>query len=244
MTADIMQRLILLADESSRACTERTMPNVATENIIGVRVPELRKIAKDITKSDWRGFLLSEQGGTIEEHMLRGFVIATATMSDEERFEHIREFVPSIDNWGVCDTFCVSFKLKKQSKPAYWEFIRPYFYSEKEYDVRFALVMMLAHFHSEEYADEAFDIIESVKLPYYYVKMAAAWAISVYFVNCPEKTMCFLQNNELDDFTFNKALQKITESYRVDGETKKVIRAMKRSSASISAQQNCNKTLL
>lgn len=228
MTDDIMNRLNSLAEEKIKAYTARTTPNIAKDSIIGVRVPELRKIAKEITASDWRMFIASESTGTIEENMLCGFVTATAPMSDTERFEHVKAFVPKIDNWMVCDTFCTTLKPKKQNKVAWWEFIQPYFYSENEYDVRFALVMLLAHFHDEEYADKAFEIINSIRMTSYYVQMAAAWAISVYFVYCSQRTMSFLKNNNLDDFTFNKALQKITESYRVDAETKNVIRTMKR----------------
>ena len=88
--------------------------------------------------------------------------------------------------------------------------------------------MLLSHFARDEYADRAFEILDSLDNDSYYVKMASAWAISVYFVHCPEKTMHFLNNNRLDDFTFNKALQKITESYRVSDETKSIIRKMKR----------------
>lgn len=228
MTDDITNKLNSLAEEKIKAYTLRTTPNIAKGNVIGVRVPELRKIAKELIASDWRAFLASEHTGTIEENMLCGFVTATAAMSDAERFGRIKDFVPKIDNWMVCDTFCVTLKPKKRNKTAYWEFIQPYFYSENEYDVRFALVMLLAHFHDEEHTDRALEIINSLNMTSYYVQMAVAWAISVYFVYYPEKTMSFLKNNNLDDFTFNKALQKITESYRVDAETKNVIRAMKR----------------
>lgn len=228
MTDELIQKLNGLAKENIKEYTHKTTPDFPEEKIIGVRVPDIRAVAKEIVKSDWQSFLDSEHGDTIEETMLRGFVTATAPMADEERFERIKKFVPEIDNWMVCDTFCNTLKPKKQNKDAYWGFIQPYFYSENEYDVRFAIVMMLSHFGREEYADRAFEILNSVNMNVYYVKMAAAWAISVYFVYCPEKTMAFLKDNNLDDFTFNKALQKITESYRVDSETKKIIRTMKR----------------
>lgn len=228
MTDEIRAKLNLLADEKIRLYILRTTPTLQREQVIGVKVPDLRKIAKDIVKSDWRGFLAQAKGDTLEERMLCGFVTATAKMTDAERFERIRCFLPMIDNWMVCDTFCNTLKPTKQNEFDYWSFIQLYFHDSREYYVRFAVVMLLSHFARDEYADMAFEMLDSLDNDSYYVKMALAWAISVYFVHCPEKTMHFLINNRLDDFTFNKALRKITESYRVSDETKSIIRKMKR----------------
>ena len=228
MTDEIRAKLDMLADEKARFYVLRTTPTLQSEQVIGVKVPDLRKIAKDIVKSDWQCFLQQAKDDTLEERMLCGFVTATAKMPDAKRFEHIRNFLPMIDNWMVCDTFCNTLKPTKQNERDYWDFILPYFHDSREYYVRFAVVMLLSHFARDEYADRAFEILDSLDNDSYYVKMASAWAISVYFVHCPEKTMHFLNDNRLDDFTFNKALQKITESYRVNDETKSIIRKMKR----------------
>ena len=228
MTKQIRQKLNSLADEKLRIYIHRTTPTVPIEKIIGVKVPDLRKMAREIIKSDWRTFLAEAADDFIEELMLCGFVTATAKMSDEERFRRIKDFVPKIDNWMVCDTFCNTLKPNQNNKKAYWDFIQPYFYSDKTYYVRFGVVMLLSHFAQIEYADNAFAIFNTIKHDDYYVKMAVSWAISVCFVHFPEKTMEFLIDNSLDDFTFNKALQKITESYRVDSEVKNEIKKMKR----------------
>ncbi len=88
--------------------------------------------------------------------------------------------------------------------------------------------MMLAHFITEEYVDEVLLRLDCIRHDGYYVKMRVAWAISVCFVKFPEKTMVLLKNSKLDNFTFNKSLQKIIESSRVPAETKAVIKNMKR----------------
>ena len=87
--------------------------------------------------------------------------------------------------------------------------------------------MLLFHFVDNEYAQKAFTLFNQIKNDDYYVKMAVAWAISIYFRQLPTLTMPYLQKNQLDDWTYNKALQKITESLKVDCNTKNIIRSMK-----------------
>ena len=110
-----------------------------------------------------------------------------------------------------------------------WIFIKKYLKSNKEFELRFALVVLLDYYITDEYIDRVLQILNTIKNNKYYVKMALAWAIQVCFVKQEEKTMQFLKNNNnLDDFTFNKALQKIIESYRVDEKTKEIMKKMKR----------------
>ena len=103
-----------------------------------------------------------------------------------------------------------------------------YLKSQEEFEIRFALVSMLDHFITEEYKDRIFQAVESVHHDGYYVKMAAAWLVSVLYVKFPNETEAFLQKNTLDDFTHNKSIQKIRESYRVSKEDKERLNTMKR----------------
>lgn len=114
---------------------------------------------------------------------------------------------------------------------SFWDFLQPCLESSGEFIVRFAVVMLLDYFITGEYIDRIYPVLDRIKHQGYYVKMAVAWAVSMCYVQFPEKTMAYLRNNTLDDFTYNKSLQKITESLCVDSETKKTIRAMKRSTA-------------
>ena len=168
------------------------------------------------------------QGDTLEETLVRGFVIAGADMPLEEHLKAVAGFVPEIDCWSVCDSFVTSLKFVKKDRGRAWEFIQPYFESDRTYDIRFAAVMSLAYFKDGEYAPRVFEKFDKIENDDYYVKMAVAWAVSVFFVNAREETQRYLENNRLDDFTFNKSLQKITESYRVTPQDKAEIRAMKR----------------
>jgi 3-methyladenine DNA glycosylase AlkD len=88
--------------------------------------------------------------------------------------------------------------------------------------------MLLFHFVDRKYAKHAFVAFNRIKHDDYYVKMAVAWAVSIYYRDLPEISLPYLKNNKLDDWTHNKAIQKITESLAVDDETKNAIREMKR----------------
>ena len=205
------------------------LPNVDKSKMIGVRLPQLRAVAARIKKESPKGVMPDlPQGDMFEEKLVRGFVIASADLPFEEHLKAVADFVPEIDNWSVCDSFVNSLKFFKKDRERVWEFLQPYFDSDTPYDIRFAVVAALNYFSDDEYAARAFGKFDKITNDDYYVKMAVAWAVSVFFVHAPEKTWQYLEDNCLDDFTFNKSLQKITESYRVTPQDKAKIRAMKR----------------
>lgn len=222
----VRERLQELADPQYKEFHSKLLPGI--DNILGVRVPQLRNLAKEIAKGDWESFLEENDREWYENDMLQGLVIGCAKMDFEKRLALTREFIPRINNWAVCDVFCGSLKETKKHKERMWKFLQPFLKSDQEYEIRFGVVMLLSHFVEEDYLEPAFAAFDAITSEAYYVRMAVAWAVSVYFVHFPEKSMVYLKKNQLDDWTYNKALQKITESYRVDGETKAKIRSMKR----------------
>ena len=223
---NLRNRLFELADDKYKEFHSSLCPN--TENIIGVRLPQLREIAKEITKGDWRGFLSTSKEDYYEEVLINGLVIAYAKCDVDERLNYIKDFVPKIYNWAICDTFCNTLKFVNKNKEAVWDFIQPYLKSSKEFEIRFAVVIILNYYITEDYIDIVLETLDKVRHNGYYVKMAVAWAISMCFVKFEEKTMLYLKNNNLDDFTYNKSLQKICESLCVDKKTKALIKSMKR----------------
>lgn len=226
---DIREELERLADKEYKEFHSALLPTVDRDRIIGVRLPQLRAIAARIKRAGPKGTLPElPQGDTLEETLVRGFVIAGADMPLEEHLKAVAGFVPEIDCWSVCDSFVTSLKFVKKDRERVWEFIQPYFESDRTYDIRFAAVMSLAYFKDGEYVPRVFEKFDKIENDDYYVKMAVAWAVSVFFVNAREETRRYLENNRLDDFTFNKSLQKIIESYRVTPQDKAEIRAMKR----------------
>ncbi|MWV42966.1 DNA alkylation repair protein [Paenibacillus sp. HJL G12] len=226
MAVSVREQLFSLADEEYRKFSAALIPNIS--NVLGVRLPELRKLAKQIAKGDWRNYLKEADSDYFEEIMLQGMLIEYVKEDVDVKLKYVAAFVPKIDNWSVCDSFCTGLKFAKTNQEIVWEFLQPYLNSSLEYEIRFGIVMLLDYFIDVLYIDRVLQVLDTIKHEGYYVKMAAAWALSICYIKLPESTMAYFTTCSIDDFTFNKALQKITESYRVDPETKKLIRSMKR----------------
>lgn len=232
MSEQIEEQLIQLADEKYQRFSAALIPNIESNSVLGVRLPELRKLAKSIAKGDWKSYLNETLRRSdkeyFEEIMIQGMLIGYVKADIEEILPYVVDFVPKIDNWSTCDSFCTGLKFTKINKERIWSFLHPYLSSKHEYELRFGVVMLLDFYVEEKYINEVLRLLDSIKHEGYYVKMAVAWAISICFIKLPQQTMGLLKSNSLDDFTYNKALQKITESYRVDQDTKGIIRGMKR----------------
>ena len=111
----------------------------------------------------------------------------------------------------------------------YWNFILKYIYSDKEFEVRFGIVSMLAYFINDKYVDKVIENLNNILHEGYYVKMAIAWILAEIGIKYNNKAMIFLKgNNNLDKFTYNKTLQKMIESYRIDIKQKESLKNMKR----------------
>ncbi len=218
-----------LADEKYKKFQSGLCPE--TENILGIRVPVLRNYAKELCKNFSTQDLLNNiEDDFYEEIMLQGMIIGLDKSVDwQEKRKCIEEFVPKIDNWAVCDVFCAGLKFTKKYKKEMWTLINKYTNSDEEFELRFAIVMILDYYIEEEYIKEIFRIFNQIKSDKYYVKMAIAWAISICLIKYYEATMEFLKNkSKLDDWTYNKAIQKAIESYRITEEQKQYLKKMKK----------------
>ena len=177
-------------------------PNV--DKIIGVRVPELRKMAKEISLKEHEQFLTQSHDEYYEELVLQGLVIGYAKISIEKTLEYLKIFVPKINSWAVCDTTCSNLKITKRYMKEMWEFLEQYISSKNEYEIRFALVMYLNYYLTDEYIDLILQKIDKITNKEYYVQMAIAWLISFAYIKQKEKTEKYLLKNNLDKFTKNK----------------------------------------
>ena len=129
--AELLEYLPAIAEDSYREFSSKLVPGV--ENMLGIRLPILRRIAKSLAKWDFRAFL-SQSGNTwFEETMIRGMVIGYARMDLEERLEYVKGFVPDITNWSVCDSFCASLTSVRVDPDRVREFLMPYLESDHEY---------------------------------------------------------------------------------------------------------------
>ncbi len=223
---DIRKSLFELQDKEYQKFQSGLCPDV--NNIIGVRIPDLRKIAKKIASENTIEFLENEQVEFYEEKMLYGFVIGYKKMELSQRLIYLDKFVPMIDNWAICDCCTSTFKFVKNNLEEVWSYLQKYLQSKQEFELRFAIIMLMDYYLTDEYIDRVFKIYDEIHHTGYYVKMAIAWAISNAYIKFPDKTMKLLKNNHLDDFTYNKSIQKMLESFRIEKDEKETLRKMKR----------------
>lgn len=202
---------------------------VVSDNVIGVRTPELKKIAKTIARSNYNSFFKNNKHKYFEENLVHGLVLGYLKLNFEELRQYIDDFILYIDNWAVCDMTAANLKVfkKNKTKDICFNEIKLYINNSNPWINRFGYVLLLDYFIDENYIDEIFKLCSSYK-DHYYVKMAIAWLISICYIKHKGRTLTFLKNNNLDDWTYNKTIQKIIESNRVSDEDKKMLRGMKR----------------
>lgn len=223
---EIKKKLIEAYDDKNAEFFSKISPEAG--NVTGVRVPYLRNLAREIVKGNVKDFLDNYNIESHEEFLLKGIVIGYAKITIYEKFSYLEKFIPEIYDWSGCDIVISSFKFKENELSEVYSFIMQYRNSKKEYETRFMLTMLLSNFIKEDYLDKIKELLETEKFDKYYTQMAAAWLISVMFVKYRDYTLSYLNNNRLDDFTYNKALQKIRESNRVTKEDKELVKQMKR----------------
>lgn len=228
MKQKIKEKLFELSDEKYKEFHGGLCPG--TENIIGVRVPVLRKYAQELfKKEEWKQTIEEIDNEYYEEIMLQGMLIGQAKNEDINTIlKYVEKYVPKIDNWAICDIFCAGLKITKKYKKEMWNFIQKYLKSDKEFEIRFAIVMILDYYIDEEYLKEDFKIFDNIKHEGYYVKMAVAWAVSICLIKYYEDTTEYLKKSKIDNWTYNKAIQKAIESYRISDEKKQQLRKMKK----------------
>lgn len=206
-------------------------------NLLGVRTPILKQVAKEIAKGDFAGFLkisdrlYDKETSYYESVMVEGLVIGylkTKQITNlEEVFSYMDSFSVKISNWAHCDLFCSGMKLIGKEREAFWPKVLTYVESKDEFIIRLGIVLLMDYYLEEEYIDTIFQICDRTQSDAYYVNMAIAWLISVAYVKFEEKTLDYLYHNQLSVFTYNKALQKIVESYRVSDDKKEFIKTLK-----------------
>ena len=195
--------------------------------MIGIRVPLMRKIANEISKTDIEEFLKYAQDKHYEEVTIQGLVISH--IKDEKAFnKYFTDFIKKIDNWAICDTFCSSIKIVKKYEEKYFKEAVKLALNKKEFLSRVGLVMILDHFINEKNLEEIFDTLNKIENDKFYINMAEAWLICEIYIKFPEETTLFLKNNNLNKFTQNKAISKIHDSYRVSKKEKDYLNTLRK----------------
>lgn len=211
------KKLLEYQDVKYQEFSKKLLPGI--DNIIGIRLPILRKLAKEIEFNE-----LTDD--TFEEVMLQGILIGNIKDIDEVIVK-IKEFVPKIDNWSICDSFVSSLKITKTNLDKMYDLIINY-KSGTCYEKRFLLVMLLNYYLNDEYIELVIDIILTINYSEYYTMMALAWLISKMYINYKSKVIYLFESNKLNDEVINKSISKIKDSYLVSREDKILIDSYKR----------------
>lgn len=221
----IREELFSLAEPKFQKFSSSLIPNCV--KMIGVRLPILKKMSKEIAIKNPRQYLINANDDYFEEIMLQGFVIGRLQGEFNEVLPFIKAHIAKITNWSLCDSFCSALKIIKTNKDEAFSFIYECALSKEEYKIRFGIVSMLIYFIDCEHIEKLFFSFENADRESYYVKMAVAWALSACFIEFPTETMQFLSDNRVDTDTYNMALSKIVDSKRVSDDVKVKIKNMK-----------------
>ena len=197
------------------------------KNCYGVRLPELRKIAKLIAKEK-RYDIFEEEHNTFEELTIHAYAIGYLKEDIDVCLKYLKEFIPLVDNWSVSDSLCQNMKFAKENQKEVFEFLHSMKDSENEWEVRVIAVTLLSHFLNEKYIDEVIFIIKELKANTYMSKMGVAWLLATMMAKFPKKTIKLFEEKSLDKWIHNKAIQKSNESFRVDQDYKKQLKLLKR----------------
>ena len=221
----IRETLLSLQDGEFAAFQARLLPNIAPERIIGVRTPELRKLAKQLRgSSDGEAFLKALPHEFFEENNLHAFLLCE-TKDFERCVQAVEEFLPYVDNWATCDQLRP--KAFARNKQALLPHIRSWLDSDREYTRRFGIGMLMSHFLDEDFREEYLSLVSDIRSEEYYVNMMIAWYFATALAKQYEAALPYLENRRLDPWVHNKAIQKALESFRVSEEHKTYLRTLK-----------------
>ncbi len=222
----ILEEIIFNKDSDYREFQKKLLPGV--ENILGLRGPEAKKIAKKYANTDTGKIFLSRlPHSCYDENLVHGYMLGYIKADVNEMERYIKDFLPCVDNWAVCDSMVCNLKNFFKNPKDVSDFIFECLKSDEIYTVRFALVSLLSYYVNSEYIDRIFRETTEIKNDEYYVKMAIAWLYSVCLVKEYDKTVSIMKKRILDSWTHNKAIQKSIESFRITDVKKDYLRTLK-----------------
>ena len=224
-----------LADEKYRQGHIRIINALPERRILGLHLPEMKQVAKALAKQAdaWDVLHAFEQEFqkdrfclTYEETLVWGLTINALKCTWEERLSLLKPYIPVLDNWAVCDSFCCNAKWAQKLPPQMlWEFLLPFYHSDKEFEVRFAIVMSMCYLLKEEWLEIVFHQLECIDLKSihseytnlpspYYVRMAMAWLLATSLAKYPDETRNFVNTSSLTEDVKRLYARKARESFK------------------------------
>ena len=208
---EFIKYLISLSDENYKKFHSNIVNTKL--DIIGIRVPVMRNIAKKLLKTNIEDYFKLVQNNYYEEIFIYGIVLANS--SEELIGKYLIDFISRIDNWAICDSFSSSLKIINKKQGKYWIYFTNLIDLDKEYQTRVSIVIMMNYYLSDQYIDRVLKIVTSINSEYYYINMAISWLLSVAIIDYKEKVLELLKSKKLSKFIQNKTISKIQDSYRI-----------------------------
>lgn len=196
---------------------------------LGVKIPKLRDLAKTLSKEYNLEYLINNiDEEYYEEIELKGFIIGCyKNLTYLELTKYIDNHLTKVSDWCMCDTFAASLKITKKYLDKLWSYLLDKLNSKKEFEVRFALVMILNYYISDIYKNDIYEIIKSIKREEYYIKMANAWLLSYMFISYFNDTINYIKRNKINGWTLNKGITKAIESHQITNDQKIILRKIR-----------------
>lgn len=214
-----------IKDDDYKKFQAKLVPNIPPETIIGVRTPQMRKIAKDVFESDYRDEFLNDLPHKYYEENLIHFFVLAMIRDFDECVEKVELFLPYVDCWPVSDQATPkSFKKNHQKLLPY---IKKWISSQHVYTARFGIRMLMNEYLGEDFKEEYLEIVACKKGEDYYLKMMIAWYFATALAKRYDESVKYIENRRLDEWVHKKAIQKALESYRVEDEHKKYLKSLK-----------------
>ena len=222
----IQEKLFEYQDLGYREFNSKLIPNIDKETMIGVRIPDIRKIEKSLTIEEKEQFLMDLPHKYFEENMLHGIIISN--MKDYNKvITNLEKFLPYVDNWAVCDS--ISPKILKKNREKVITNVLSWIKSNHTYVCRFGIGMIMQLYLEDEYFKKTYlDIIAEIKTEDYYINMMRAWTFQVALVKQWKEAIVYIEKGLLDEFTHNKTISKSCDSYKIEKEKKEYLKTLRR----------------
>lgn len=222
----IREKLLEMQDIDYRDFMKKLIPTVDEQTVIGIRTPELKRLAKAIAGTeDAQIFMNDLPHKYFEENNLHAYLINNIR-DVETCLSETEEFLPYVDNWATCDGLRPA--VFKRHPEKLLPFVRKWMGSEQPYTVRFGIEMLMLHFLDDRFHAEYLDAVAAVRSDKYYVRMMVAWYFAEALAKQYDAAIPYIESNRLDTWTHNKAIQKALESFRISDERKACLRVLKR----------------
>ena len=222
---NIIKQLQSLQDLKYRDFQAKLIPNIDKSTIIGVRMPDLRKLAKKIDENEAKIFMQDLPHTYYEENMLHSILISNMKSYDD-CVNRLEKFLPFVDNWAVCD--CISPKIFTENTDKLIGKIKLWSQSTHTYTVRVAICLLMKYFLDEEFNVKYLQIATRIKSEEYYVNMMIAWFFATALAKHWDEVVFVLEDNLLESWTHNKTIQKARESFRITPEQKQYLKSLKK----------------